>query len=88
MAFVAVCAVGIAAFIRCARRQSRPVEAATCWIVIGLGVALLAVGAENSLYFEPTTEALHRASRGHRVAALGLLVTLVGSVAEFRRRRR
>lgn len=88
MAFVAICALGIAAFVRRARRQSRPAVAAACWVAIGVEVSLLAVGAENSLYFERTTDAVHRASRGHVIIALGLLVTFVGSVAERNRRRR
>jgi hypothetical protein len=85
--FVIVLVAGIVLFVRRIRRETGPLRAATCWSVIGGGIALTAVGLLHSLYFEPTAAALKTARRGHVELAFGLAVAACGGGAEYVRRR-
>jgi hypothetical protein len=85
--FIAVCLLVTFVVTRKARRQSRPFVALACWSVIALGFGLIAAGAINSLYFEPTVSALHRASIGHWMLFIGAIVAVGGGLGERRRRK-
>ena len=87
MPFVVVATTSVLLFVWRARKERRPLRAAACWLLMGTGLGVFGIGAINSLYFEPTTEAMRRASVGHWILLLGVVLGAFGGVAEHRRRR-
>lgn len=61
--------------------------AAACWLTIGVGALLFAIGLMEQIYFEPTEEALASATTGRWRMLVGVIVATAGLTANYHRRR-
>lgn len=68
-----------------AASSDRPRRGLARWTLITIGVGFVVKGGANSLYFEPTQDALHRADWGHRQIGIGILLVIIALALGYRK---